>query len=65
MKKENNYHWAVHFGKSYPFHLGYDKTYHRIWYTNDYWKAKKWLNRLHKFKNLDWDYLESNTKGAE
>ena len=52
--------YKIHFGKSYPFHLGYDKQYHRIISTNNKKIAYKLLNRLNDCKWVDWTDLQTN-----
>ena len=52
--------YKIHFGKSYPFHLGYDKEYHRIISTNNKKIAYKWLNRLNNCKWVEWTDLQTN-----
>ena len=61
IKKElNNMKYVIHFGKSYPLYLGYDKQYHRIISTNNKKIAYKWLNRLNNCKWVEWTDLQTN-----
>ena len=56
--------YELHFGKSYPYHLGYDKKYHRIIYFNNYNKAQKFLNRVNNCKWIEWTDLIKTNKGT-
>jgi hypothetical protein len=49
--------YEIHFGKSYPLHLGYDKDYHRIRLYNDKKLALKCLNRANNCKLIEWTDL--------
>ena len=52
--------YEIHFGKSYPYHLGYDKNYHRIRKYKDLHKAKKCLERANNCKWIEWTDLITN-----
>lgn len=46
--------YEIHFGKTYPLHLGYDKEYHRIRKYNNKKLALRCLNRANNCKWVEW-----------